>query len=302
MQKIKMYIKKVFGIKFLKLDKIINFIKKPTVVLFGVLIFILSSLITITDGYQILKGAVNESIRHNQVLYEKLNQLTTETNIKYFQSVLGEPVYINNEQGKKIKEFIFVDNAFFVQTVTDNLDKVLMYSVTIRRGGFYPKVPMQDLWLGKSTFTDSKKVFEWDYKNNGGPDWVVSLIGAHDYFYSEGYYLANPGGYQTLGLSMSLSGFINDKNLDISEMPIDYISPNIFYSFPKEIDYQVSEDNTERFPKEIKKFLENNNNIINTYTIFGPFVTPGDIQSIRGDYPYYLFGPDHNQVRLLDYK
>lgn len=286
----------------LKLEKIINFIKKPTVILFGVLIYILSSLITITDGYFVLRNIVNDSVLHKQILYNKIDKLTTETNIKYFESILGEPVYINKFEKKKLKEFIFVDEAFFIQTITDNNDKVLAYSVTIRKEDFYPKVPMRQLWLGKSTFVDVKKVFDLDYKNTGGPDWIISGIGFHDYFYSEGYYLGNPGGYQTLGLSMSMVGALDEDGVDLTDIPGSYISPNVGFSFSEEIDYQVSHMSSDKYPDEVRKFLNNNKNIINTYTIFGPMVSTGDIIGIRESPITYLLGPDQNQVRLLNYK
>lgn len=212
---------------------------------------------------------------------------------------MGEPVYVNSYQKKKLKEFIFVDDAFFVQAVTDDLDKVLMYSVTIRKRKFFPKVPMQNLWLGKSTFTDAKKIFN---KNSKGPDWIISGVGFHDYFYSEGYYLANPGGYQTLGLSLSMVGSLEEKVTDITNMPTGYVSPNVGFTFSQEIDYQVSQGDSDKYPSEVKEFSDNNKNIINTYSIFGPFVSTGDILGIREDPTTYLLGPEQNQVRLLNYK
>lgn len=68
----------------IKSERLIAYIKKPIVVVFGVLIFTLSSVITITNGISVLGDIMNKSVAHNQSLYRKLDQLTTETNIKYF--------------------------------------------------------------------------------------------------------------------------------------------------------------------------------------------------------------------------
>jgi hypothetical protein len=271
--------------------KLYAFLKKPVVLTVTVLLFLCSSLITITGGIGIAYNYLHEDVQHKQRLYEKLDSLATETNILYFKSVLGEPIYINPGYSNGLKEFIFVDPEFYVQAITSPEDKVIGYSVTTRDLNFNPKVPLYDIRLGISTFTEVKT-----QSGNVFPDWIVSYLGAHDLFYTEGYYSGNPRGYQTTFFSMTASGYIDDDNYMV--VP-DYESPDILSSFKEYIGRSV-QNSRPPVPDEVIDFWKSDTNTVNTYTILGPFVSFGDIAPIRDGSPYYyIFGPDLNQVRLL---
>lgn len=280
--------------KEINLEHIFYFLKKKTVIIIGVILFLLSSLITITQGGDILLRFLNESVRHKEVLYNTLKHLSTETNISYFESLLGKPIYINSY--KKVTEYIFVNDLFYVQGITDKSDKILAYSVTTTDRNFNPIVPFfEKISLGKSEFKDIKKE---EPKMYDEPEWIISYLGAHDLFYTEGYYMANPGGYQSIFFSITSSGYIDYRKY--ITIP-DYESPTVSLTFNKLIDFKVSKENSV-FPEDVKIFRNENTNLVNTYTVLGPFIALNEFLDIRDGSPYYyLLGPDYNQVRLMNY-
>ncbi len=268
------------------IQKVFEMLKKPAVIVFGVVIFFFSSLITIVEGGGILEQKVFAPMRYKAVLYDKLANLAPETNINYFISQLGEAAFINTYKSG-LREYIFVHKLFYVQAIVDKSEKVIGYSVTTRDKNFNPRFSFFDIYLGKSTFQDLAKEFGDSRK----PDWLISYLGAHDLFYTEGYYMGNPGGYQSFFFGMSMAGYSNEN--EYSVIP-DYQTKDLTLSFGS-----LGE---EELPQEIQTFLANNANTINTYSILSPFVSIKDIASIRdGDVYFYLFGPNQNQVRLLDY-
>jgi len=272
----------------IEVSKFEKFIKKPIVLVVGIALFTLSSLITVSDGIRLIWDYANRSVREKQYWYENINKLATETNAKYFESILGSPVYINSYSNGtlNLKEYIFVNNFFYVQAIIDDSDKIIGYSVTTRDPSFNPPVPIaryeaNDLFLGKTSFLDIRKEF-------GNPSWLISYLGAHDLFYSEGYYFGNIEGYQTFYLSMSLAGYIN---LDDGK----YMTPPDYQS------HITPSLNSSHDLTEVAEFLETNTNIVNTYTVLSPFISAADVALIRNKNPgIYLFGPDYNQVRLLN--
>lgn len=271
-----------------KTENIFHILKKKIVIIIGATLFLLSSIITITQGGSLLHNFFNESFRHKENLYTTLKHLATETNVEYFKSLLGQPIYINDFDD--VREYIFVNDLFYVQSITDKNNKVIAYSVTTTAEDFNPEVPLfEGIKLGKSKFTDLNTK-ENSYNT---PNWIISFLGAHDLFYSEGYYLGNPGGYQSVFFSITESGFINYK--EYKEPPY-YESPTINFPFKRLMGFNLEQ------PKELSEFRKINTNIINTYSVLGQFVTPNDFLKIRkGSANYYLFGPNYNQVRLLNY-
>lgn len=273
-------------------------IKKRTLLIFGIILFIFSSLITITEGGVIVYNFFNKSIRQKAIFYENISRLATEVNITHFNSLLGNPAYINLESN--LKEYIFVNDLFYVQGVTNSNDKVLAYSVTTRDRSFNPKVPFfEKVLLGKSNFKD---INEYTIGSGQDPNWAISYLGAHDLFYTEGYYLANPGGYQSIFFSMTKSGYIDYEKYKIipqyesENLALPWLedSPTLSTDTQSKKDYLLEE-------KEFLDFRKENINTINTFTILGPFIAPKDLLVIRDGSPYYyLFGPEYNQVRLLN--
>lgn len=255
----------------------------------GIFITVCAAITTIY-GASLIVSPIYDAFRYKTSLYEQIDALATETNVNYFKSILGEPIYENQGRSQGIKEYIFVNRYFYVQAITTAEDKVLAYSVTTRDSHFNPKVPLYDLQLGKSTFEDLGI-----HTASSSPDLVISYLGAHDLFYTEGYWGGNPHGYQTFFFSMTMSGYTNYDNY--TTVP-DYESPNLLGGF-KSLFGNI--ESTTSFPKVVLDYWQRNTNTINTYTILGPFVSFADIASIRDGSPYfYIFGPDYNQIRLLN--
>ncbi len=268
-------------------EKTIKVIRKhPSVLIGGVIIILLSSLITIINSSSILREFYSTVIRYENGLYKDIGLLATETNIKHFEKILGNPSYINTFF--TTREYIFVNELFYTQAITDNNDKVLAFSITTRSKSFNPEVPLfNEIRLGETSFSELKKQSRLFLE----ADHLISYLGAHDLFYSEGYYLGNPGGYQTYFFSMSRSGYINYS--EYAMPPSMYLSEE----FAKSKSYTINITK-----QDINEYVTDNTNIINTYTVVGPFVEMEQIQEIREGSPFfYLFGPDNNQVRLLNY-
>ena len=98
--------------------------------------------------------------------------------------------------------------------------------------------------------------------------------------------------------SITSSGYIDYRKY--ITIP-DYESPTVSLTFNKLIDFKVSKENSV-FPEDVKIFRNENTNLVNTYTVLGPFIALNEFLDIRDGSPYYyLLGPDYNQVRLMNY-
>ena len=81
----------------IKLHKIVERFKKNNLfILIGVLLILLSSVITITQGFSAIKEQYEKSIGYKGKLLENLSQLSADVHIGYFAEILGNPVFVNN--------------------------------------------------------------------------------------------------------------------------------------------------------------------------------------------------------------
>lgn len=171
-----------------------------------------------------------------------------------------------NEKQEELKEYIFVNDLFYVQAVADSNNKVLLYSVTTRQKDFNPSLKILDdsieIILGKTKFSDINEEPEKEY------GWA----GAHSFFYTEEYYFGNPGNYASYYFSINDAGYLNL----IEDFPY-----NLF----------VNENFIKDNPTEMQKFRENS--IINTYTVASPFL--GIMEKVSN----FSFGPSHHQVGVV---
>jgi hypothetical protein len=184
--------------------------------------------------------------RHDR--YERLARLGTGAHLSFFVSVLGEPPAIRHTITKNsvrivgpgepgfdptvpvdspdnptqevwepegFTECFFVDRDYYVQTISDDDETVLAFSVTIRRERFRPTLwiprkrtaverfrhalsyrrwprPVAKVKLGRTRFADldSKDPDNW------APPHFRASMGARSAFYSEFHYFGNPGHYQ----------------------------------------------------------------------------------------------------------
>jgi hypothetical protein len=201
----------------------------------------------------------------------RLAKLAPSTTINFFNSILGSPTFVND--GGETKQYVFVDDLFYVTAVTDLSDKVLAYSVTTRRKDFHPSFTlgpysitreMVVIKLGKSTFSEINKL--GDYSGR-----VSSGLGARRSFYSEEYYFGNPGRYQTYLFCVNDAGFTRMGDPQVLNIGAT----------------TTSDPQIQRFRKST---------IINTYTITAPHLTSDTLRSKGVSW----IGPDLDQVRILN--
>lgn len=241
----------------------------------------------------------NADFNQKRIAYERIEKLGTETNIGFFQDILGSPAFVNNMgEETKNKEYVFVDKFFYTQAIVDGDDVVLAYSITTRQSDFNPKLNI--LWgkppviLGETKLVDLIQLVGAD-----DPDHIISAWGVHDISYAEGYYFGNPGNYQTFFFGTTQAGYTEEE----LSLP-----PELVYSFDLKDKISVimnpgatsTTSSGKRIPEDVREDLQEfrEDTIINTYTIVGPL---RPIKELLGqiDSALYVFGPDYNQVRLL---
>jgi len=263
----------------MELEKVVNKLKRSNTFIFiSVVLVILSSLITITAGSGLLRDFYKETIGYKGGQIEIVESLTAGTNIGYFNNILGAPVFVNNYGTST--EHIYVNKYYYVQAVTNREGNVEFYSVTTRRKNFNPEFklggwtvdgPTKTIRLGKSTFSEVDEI----EKNNVTV--LYSIMGAHNSFYTEGYWHGNPNNYQSYFISQNESGYLNTRPVKNVEL-----KPETF------LESSVIEDN------EILDFRKNA--VINTFTTTAPMLIPSKIDLSPGE---ILLGPDYNQVRVM---
>ena len=215
--------------------------------------------------------------RAKEEKYDVLKKLSTEVQIFYFNKLLGNPVFINLVGEKKeIKEYVYVDEDFFVQAITDGNDKVLNYAVTSRKKDFNPTFGRGGLFmvsLNKTPFS------EWridPYREFPLTCW--KYVGAHDpIYYFESEYFGNPGNYLTFLVGVNNSATFDD--------------------LPRHGDGEISgwgKIECEDVNKEDRAKMSPNTFIVQSDSIYFGSVIDLD------DGPSVWFGPNNIQTRTLN--
>lgn len=252
------------------------------VVLIGLCLTALNSLIIISTSIPIIKGLYISTLGEKSDLIQKLESLVPATNVLSFKQKFGEPTFININDEKKLKEYVFVNKYFYLSVTTDINDKVIYYAVTTRDSNFNPifSSPIYDVKgnqikvsLGKTRFNEI----------SDSPLVVDGCVGAHDWFYYESYYLGNPGNYQTYAFGINMSG-------DGSEQ----IGENINQIADTTCSWNAKTKNTKEQTPILSEKVDNfrKNNFVNTYLVTAPY---------EDFVPQRLgIGVDYYQVRILD--
>lgn len=126
-------------------------------------------------------------------LYKNIEKLNTGAQVAYFDKLIGKPVMIkpwSNEQFPKYKEYVYVNDDFFVKSIADETNTVLYYAVTTRRDDFNPKLPLvfgDNLKLGKNKMSDI---------NTAQPESSALDYSAKFLYYHENYYYGGIGNYR----------------------------------------------------------------------------------------------------------
>lgn len=263
-----------------KAEKIVIKLKKSYVaILLGLIMLSLSSIITISQGTSLIKEYYLSSFGRKTKLTDDIYKLAPDTNIGYFERILGSPVFINEKTDEKNikestqKEYIFINDYFYIQAITGKNDKVIAYSITPTNKGTHPLFSFWEgndeikLELNKSTF----KVL------NDKPEEARLYCGARRGGYSEEYYFGNPGNYQTYIFS------INDILGFPSLCQEEFMNGNIGIDYSKNNEVDIENEKIQKARKE---------DVINTITITAPFISGKDL--------LFELGPNLDQIRILD--
>ncbi|NTU49812.1 MAG: hypothetical protein HGA87_02790 [Desulfobulbaceae bacterium] len=233
----------------------------------SIIIVCLSSAITITEGLIKLKGYYGDTLGYKNALYKKIGRLATQTQIDYFSSVLGPPVF--KEVEKKHILFTYVFDLFYVVARTDFNNTVLSYSVTTRSESFNPVLslgPYEEgqrpyrIVLGKTKFSEIPFV----------PEDIFLSIGAKNFYFYEMYYFGAQANYQSYIFSFNEAGA---GRADVSDLGLD-------------IDLHYNKKLND-LPDTFKNFRSRT--VVNTY----------GVGESLGDEDIATAGPDLGQVEAL---
>jgi hypothetical protein len=299
----------------------------PTLLLVPSLIGALAALLVVASW---VRARWRATFGRRRDRYVRLARLGTGAHLSFFAAVFGEPPAMRiSTVNKDYVEWIgpddpgfdpssqesqtrlasrrfevstFIDRDYYVQTISDEDQTVLAFSVTTRSRRFRPVYqvhrppgllerwrwrrewgkpyrPLIKITLGRTTFAD---LDPHDPDQFAGPHFRVSM-GAHNHSYSEMTYLGNPGSYQSFVWTASDAarqgrfgfGIPVAQEAGADEWP----DPSGEAIQPEWIDMVE----TQRFRRET---------VITTYTVIHPSLA-------LGNYPLERFGPHENEVRLL---
>jgi len=211
---------------------------------------------------------------HEQKL---LDQVGPGVQAGYFRSVFGEPIF--RDGSEKYKEYVFKRKFGYIQIISDNRDKTLLYSVVVCSSNFKPKIHLAtgDVVMQRDSLLT---------KGGGDTYYFISGATANSYLI-EGHYGGNPTNYQEiyLGATDSCGG------LDVSDLKAMYemLSSKKCYieSLGKprsHCRYDVNDPEIKSMRSKIK---------INTIVTTAPGINIEDLQSS------IQFGPDRTELRVL---
>jgi hypothetical protein len=288
----------------MSIESSIEWMKKhPVILVFSLFIVIVSSFVTLVESGGKMYEMYKATIGHNAELDKKLNSLNVEVNIGYFDSVLGFPAIKNTRKLKQkyysfesiedlenpkeveesftYKEYFYISESYYVQAVTDEKDKVGMYSITSRSENYIPEIK-SDLGelvrLGKSTYGDMKKK----------PRKVAGLLGMNlKHFNYYEVFLFDPGNYRYVVYSSNPNGYFENVG------SLDWEIRDLFAK-----GFSVDDND---FPMHEKHKEFRAATTINTYSVTTPWFQGIDLSDDGVNYggSQINFGPHVDQVSMI---
>lgn len=278
--------------------------KHPVILVLSLIVVVVSSLITVIEGGAKIYDMYKSTIGHNAELDKKLNSLNVEVDIGYFDGVLGPPAIknkrnithkyysikslMNNPKNPKeieeevfYNEYFYIDELYFVQAVTDEDNKVGMYSITSRSSKYIPeiKTDLEDIiLLGKSTYKEAKKK----------PRKVAGLLGMNlKHFNYYEIFIFDPGNHRYAIYSSNPNGYFDSVGV------LDWEIGNFFSKR-----FSVDDD---EFPMHDKHEEFRKSTTINTYSVTTPWFSGIDLSDEGVNYggAKINFGPHVDQVGMI---
>lgn len=257
--------------------------KSNIIVLVGIFLVVISSIFTIITNVPIIYKFIAENIFYKTYKLNQIENLTVGKHINSYIRQFGDPLYIEDVETKidktnELKEYVFIDKLFFLDTIIDKNGNVVQYSVTTRDKDFNPKFIDQtfeddnrklEVKLGKTKFSELLKF----------PSHINGCVGAHNFYYFESIYHGNPGNYQSYAFGINESGY-TDWDDNTTNM-VGFINK---YCTDEPEDHIVDKTSSSKELEFMRKNLT-----INTYLVTTPFLGVIDNNGI---------GPDYNRVRI----
>ena len=156
-----------------------------------------------------IKSPSPEEARRQKLL-KNVAALVPGVNISFYRDMFGNPLFINSDEEKKTKEYVFVTSSFYLDAVTNTNDMVQCFSLTIRDKTFNPVFKSPDYPVNKTSFQITLGVSTLS-DVPGSPEYLVGRLGAHDYSYYETRYLGNPGLYECFGFGLNQAGYLPEN-------------------------------------------------------------------------------------------
>lgn len=200
------------------MNKILSVVFKLIIVILVLLIYL--KLDVIEKNLQPKKQNLTKSEK-----YTNLSRVSIYVPIDYNKKFLGDPVFINHNDNKKQKEYIFIDPDYYVEIVTDLNDTVLSYAITTNNKDFNPilKISGVEIQLGKTTFY--RKDFKPDdcetQQGNTGPSYYFEVYngwnGTAYQNYLLGYNDAGYGNSDIVGATLPTEQEIKNNSFKLTE-------------------------------------------------------------------------------------
>jgi len=253
------------------------------IVLIGVIVVSLNAIVSTGTNLLQIKSTLETTLFKKQHLINTVEKLVPGTDISYYINKFGQPLFINVGDKTEKKEWVFVNEFFYLDVVTDLDNQVVYFAVTTRDKTFNPTFrtagypnnsPSFKVTLGSTRFSDLPTT----------PEQISGCVGARRFFYHELHYLGNPGHYKTYGVGINDAGILSEE-----DAIWDFLIENSEYcTFVNE-----------RSPSlENESFLTaRKNSIINTYFETAPLVSISSMSAQIFVGP--SIGVDLDQVRIL---
>jgi hypothetical protein len=259
------------------------------IILWLIIVF-LGSLITITDGINILIDKYNNTLGYKHLQYTKLASLKPNIDINNYIDEFGKPTRITTNKELKTKTYVFNNKYYYLDAITDNDGTVFVYGVTTKSDDFRPRFTIPDrgkvITLNQSTLFDiypEKIELELGspksddlFLNNVG-DHCASFMGVRRFGYFETHYLANPGNYQSIIIGVNDAGYIRN---------------------PKEMLHAIFPDGMDKEKKCTTITADDRRHvIINSYRVTSPFFSTEFFATKSAD---IIFGVDQDEFRVIN--
>lgn len=188
--------------------------RQPAVAIATLLSTLMAIVIASNTLFTVYLSWYDTNIGWRHVEQEKINKISPQQNLRYIESILGQPI-ISESVNEEYIEHIFKLRGIWVQAVVDKDERVNLLTVTACEGSIKPRLSntpfTKDIVLGETKMIDAVQstsayvdasgeiVIHERTQSPTASRYDISGATAASYILDE-YYLGNPGRYQTVYL------------------------------------------------------------------------------------------------------